>query len=266
MRDVEIFIGWDPRERLAWNVCARSIIAQSLIPPVIQPIGMATLGDWYKRPTERRDGVLYDMISDAPMATAFALARFFVPFVAKARWALFVDGDFLFRSDVAEIFAYADPRYAVQVVKHQHLPVETVKMDGQVQTAYARKNWSSLILWNLTHTANNRRLWAEEANTQPGLWLHQFGWLKDHEIGELPVAWNWLEGSSASAIEPKAVHYTRGTPDMIDGRLPYQSEWLQHVCASDGAALELDSWARLENKKVVTPEPYKCALADCVPA
>jgi hypothetical protein len=33
-------------------------------------------------------------------------------------WALFVDGDVLLRADVADVFALADARYAVQVVQH----------------------------------------------------------------------------------------------------------------------------------------------------
>ena len=230
MTDCEVFIGWDARERSAWEVCARSIMRHAAVPPAIRPIGIATLHGTYLRPFERRRGmaggsVLWDTISDAPMSTEFSLARFFVPLVARARWALFCDGDFMFRADVHELIALADPRYAVQVVKHEHHPAERTKMDGQPQTDYPRKNWSSLVLWNLGHAAA-RRLWKAEANMQPGLWLHRFGWLKDHEIGELPAEWNWLEGSSDPAVEPKAVHYTRGTPDMLDEPLAFEWEWL----------------------------------------
>ena len=220
----EIFIGYDSRARTAWEVCARSIIRHSVLPPTISPIGMQTLEGRYRRGTERRDGVLFDTISNAPMSTEFAIARFFVPCVNRARWVLFVDGDFMFRSDVDELFALADPSFAVQVVKHRHHPTEIMKMDGQPQSDYERKNWSSLVLWNMKHAGNNR-LWQQVLDLQPGLWFHQFGWLRDHEIGELPLEWNWLEGSSDPALSPKAVHYTRGTPDVLAGPLAFDQEW-----------------------------------------
>ena len=222
----EILIGWDSREKRAWQVCAASIIAHAKVPPAIRPIGMQTLDGYYRRPTERNDrGILFDSISNAPMSTEFALARFFAPIVGRARWVLFCDADFMFRADVQELFDLADNRYAVQVVKHEHHPHESQKMDGQRQTDYDRKNWSSLCLWNMRH-AGNRRIWLDDANKQPGLWLHQFAWLKDHEIGELPAEWNWLDGTSDDTVDPKAVHFTRGTPDMVGWeRTVFSYEW-----------------------------------------
>lgn len=242
--DCEIFIGWDARERLAWEVCARSIISNAELPPPIRAISMRALraGGMYGRPTERRDGVLFDVVSQAPMSTEFALARFFVPFLTRARWAIFCDADFMFRADVAELIEHSDSQYAVQVVQHRdYLPREAVKMDGQPQTAYPRKNWSSLMLWNMQH-AGVRRLKLGDANVKPGLWLHQFKWLEEREIGALPAEWNWLEGVSSETIDPKAVHFTRGTPDILDGPVAYSGEWLRHVSMEqklrldDGAA------------------------------
>ena len=233
MLDCEVFIGWDTRQRLAWQVCARSILAHAKLPPPIRPIGLKTLGDWYRRPTDVRDGVLFDTVSGAPMSTEFALARFFVPFAARTHWALFVDGDFLFRADVAELLEQADQRYAVQVVMHSHQPHERVKMDAQPQSAYARKNWSSCVLWNLRHAGNGPRFGVTEANTKPGLWLHQFAWLQDHEIGALPPGWNWIDGWSAPDAEPKAVHFTAGVPPLVGDTGPYSAEWRQHLTAGE---------------------------------
>lgn len=220
----EVLIGWDSREKKAWEVCARSIIRNAKIPPSIRPIGIQTLGDLYKRPTERRDGRLFDVISNAPMATEFALARFFTPIVGLGRWVLFCDADFMFRADINDLFDLADNRFAVMVVKHDYVEAATEKMDGQRQTSYPRKNWSSLMLWNMAH-AGHKRIWADDANRQSGLWLHQFSWLKDHEIGELPKEWNWLEGVDDNAIEAKGVHFTRGTPDMLSEPLVYGGLW-----------------------------------------
>lgn len=226
----EVFIGFDPRERLAWNVACASLQAQASFPVTVHAIWrqqLEALGI-YRRPHSMRGLQLYDDISDAPCATEFSLARFGVPMLARQNgWALFVDVDFLFRADVWELFKAADRRYAVMVVKHRHAPTEQVKMDAQMQTAYPRKNWSSCVLWNMQHAANQSQI-SNLLNTVSGVRLHGFEWLPDELIGELPdgEAWNWLDGHSSSLINPKAVHFTRGTPDMIGyEHTRYAPEW-----------------------------------------
>ena len=224
----EVMIGFDPRERRAYQVCARSIIENTSIPPIIRPIGISTLGSMYCRKTETRDGKLYDKISDAPMSTEFAIARFYLPLIAHSHVVLFCDADFMFRADLEELFDRFDSRYAVQVVKNQHKAQESVKMDGQIQTDYPRKNWSSLMLWNMKH-AGTRRLWFDDVTTKKGLWLHQFSWLKDNEIGELPVEWNHLVGVNQEDENAKAVHFTQGTPDMPGyENCEFAKEWLSY--------------------------------------
>ena len=48
------------------------------------------------------------------------------------------------------------------------------------------------------------------------------------EIGELPIEWNFLCGHNDSrVIDPKIVHFTRGTPDMGWGDEPFALEWKQ---------------------------------------
>ena len=138
----------------------------------------------YRRPHEKRDGQLWCPISEAPMSTSFAISRFLVRWLScGVQWALFCDWcDMLWLADPAELFALADDRYAVQVVKREHVPDEDLKMDDQAQTVYPRKNWSSLILWNLWHPANER-LTLDMVNTLPGRDLHRFCWLEDAEIG-----------------------------------------------------------------------------------
>jgi hypothetical protein len=136
------------------------------------------------------------------------------PWLSEKQWVLFCDfADQLFLGDPAELFALADERYAIQVVKHEHVPTEQTKMDDQIQTAYARKNWSSVVLWNVDHPANTR-LTLEMVNTLPGRDLHRFCWLEDHEIGELPPEWNYLVDVSPMTTKPKLLHYTRGIPAM----------------------------------------------------
>jgi hypothetical protein len=173
------------------------------------------------------------------MSTEFALTRFLVPALCRAEWAVFCDCDFLWRTDIDELLALADPRYAVMVVQHDYTPVEQFKMDGQIQLTYPRKNWSSLVLWNCLHPAHS--VLPELVNTWTGRRLHGFEWLDDKLIGALPEAWNWLEGHSSPALDPKAVHFTRGTPDLPGyEQVPYAGEWhrVHAEIAADAAARE----------------------------
>jgi lipopolysaccharide biosynthesis glycosyltransferase len=184
----------------------------------------------YRRPVEYRKSaadkpIMWDVLSDAPMSTQHANARFLVPHLAKEGWALFCDGDMLFRDNVARMFDSLDESKAVYCVKHKHRPKPGTKMDGQEQTRYARKNWSSFIVFNCDHVANNS-LTLDLINTAPGRDLHALCWLADADIGELGPEWNWLVGHSDEAIDPKNVHFTEGVPDMAGyENVPYAEEW-----------------------------------------
>ena len=227
--ELSVYVGFDARERKGWEVTVRSLQARTGDYPVsIHAISRPLLEEsgLYTRPTEMRDGRRFDVVSGEYCSTDFSLARFWVRELAgRVGWALFCDCDFLWRADVRELLNFADPRKAMMVVPHDHRPGEDGKMDGQVQTRYPRKNWSSLMLWNLGHAAH-LRLTRQDLNTRPKHWLHGLSWLKDEEIGFLPEAWNWLEGWSSIDIEPRAVHFTRGTPDMPGyEHSAYAREW-----------------------------------------
>ena len=88
-------------------------------------------------------------------------------------------------------------------------------MDGQKQTIYPRKNWSSVVLWNCGHPSNEK-ITVDLVNNPnyDGKYFHRFSWLKDEEIGKLSHEWNWLVGwyKAPEDGEPKALHYTEGGP------------------------------------------------------
>lgn len=133
-------------------MCEHSLRSRSSIPVDVHPVMLEKLrqAGLYMRPMERRAQQLWDVISEAPMSTEFAISRFFVPLLAAQNglcegWALYCDCDFLWLSDVAELLAIADPTKALCCVQHRYEPTEKQKMDGQVQTRYERKNWSSLM-------------------------------------------------------------------------------------------------------------------------
>lgn len=121
-----------------------------------------------------------------------------------------MDCDMLMREDIAKLWALRDERYAVMVVKHEHTPQETVKFLGEPQTAYQKKNWSSVMLFN---NERCRALTPEYVNTASGLELHQFKWLEDEAlIGSLPKRWNHLVGYDAPSPQAALVHFTLGGP------------------------------------------------------
>jgi regulator of protease activity HflC (stomatin/prohibitin superfamily) len=100
-----------------------------------------------------------------------------------------------------------------KVVNRLRQVTSAIKQDGQAQIPYARKNWSSVVLWNCDHPGT-RYLTPDVVNTQKGLWLHQFTWLDDSAIGELDPEWNHLVGEAPRRPGAKLVHFTQGTPNM----------------------------------------------------
>ena len=204
MKPLRVFVGWDSREDIAYQVCKRSLEQHSSIPLHISPI----------RQSELRARGVYTRGPDPLSSTEFSFTRFLTPYLTGYEgWAIFVDCDFLFRRDIAGILDYLDPAKALSCVKHEYTPPETTKMDGQQQTQYPRKNWSSFMLINCAHE-QVRRLTPSVVNAESGLYLHRFNWLSDDVIGALPLTWNYLEGwhSKSDCEDPIAVHFTRGGP------------------------------------------------------
>jgi len=104
-------------------------------------------------------------------------------------------------------------------------------MDGQVQTVYPRKNWSSMVLWNCAHP-KNKILTPELLNKETPQFLHRFSWLEDEDIGSLPHEYNWLVGWYKEPKDgaPKILHYTEGGP-WFDGYrdCEYADVWKKEV-------------------------------------
>jgi lipopolysaccharide biosynthesis glycosyltransferase len=194
----------------------------------------------YHRPFEYRkmeagNVVMWDEISDAPQSTEHANSRFLVRALQRTGWALFTDCDVLFRADVNDLFDGLDPAKALYCVQHDYDPVETAKMDGQIQTRYARKNWTSVMAINCDHPANEA-LTVEMINTLPGRDLHRLCWLDDADIGALDPAWNHLVGVNQPNPDAKIVHFTLGTPNMPEcWDCEFAAEWQAELIRPTGA-------------------------------
>ena len=206
---MRVFIGFDPCEIVAFNVFAHSIWERASKPVSITPVRLEQLPmsrDWH--PKQSND---------------FAFSRWLVPWMCGYEgWAVFADCDMLALADFNELEGYCDSRYAVRVVKHSHEPENAEKYLGRPQTRYRRKNWSSFILFNC---AKCKFLTPEVANEGDGLYLHQFQWLLNEQIGELPPEWNYLVGWD-SGHDAKVAHFTEGGPYFSEYHgCEYTQEW-----------------------------------------
>jgi hypothetical protein len=199
MKPIRIFIGYDPREAAAYSVLAHSINVRASVPVSITPLMLSQLHGVYRR--ER----------NPLQSTDFSFSRFLTPQLCDFEgWALFMDCDMLMLDDVARLWSLRDQRFAVQLVKHNHLPREEIKFLNAAQTRYDKKNWSSVILFN---NARCTALTAEYVNAASGLDLHQFKWLGDDGlIGEIPHRWNHLVDYDAPDPDVSNVHFTLGGP------------------------------------------------------
>jgi lipopolysaccharide biosynthesis glycosyltransferase len=206
MIKVKVFIGWDSREDIAYQVARKSILDLTSIPVEITPLKQKEL---------RKSGMYWRDV-DKLASTEFTFTRFLIPELCNFNgWALFIDCDFVFLCDVKEIFDQIDEKYAIMCVQHDYIPKSDTKMDGQRQTIYPRKNWSSMMLINCGHSSN-QCVTKEFVNDseKTGAFLHRFSWLNDTEIGQLSHEYNWLVGwyKEPEDGKPKALHYTEGGP------------------------------------------------------
>ena len=218
-----VYVGWDSREDIAYQVCRHSIQSRASVPVIVTPI----------KQQELRARGLYTRELDPLASTEFTYTRFFVPYLADYQgWALFCDCDFLWLADIKELIALIDDKFAVMCVHHDHRPPEAWKMDHRQQTTYPRKNWSSMVLYNCGHPAN-AALTPAVANSESGAFLHRFQWLEDTLIGAVPETWNWLEGwSKKPASHPNVVHLTRGGPWFDDWKdVEYADLWRKEEAA-----------------------------------
>jgi lipopolysaccharide biosynthesis glycosyltransferase len=223
---IPVFIGYDGRETVSLSVLSHSIHARASQPVRITPVMLSQLKDVFHR--ERH-----------PLqSTDFSFSRFLTPYLSDyTGWSLFMDCDMLMLDDIAKLWALRDENYAVMVVKHDHVPKEDRKFLNEPQSKYAKKNWSSVMLFN---NARCRALTADYVNTASGLELHQFKWLGDDKlIGALPDRWNHLVGYNPPRRDAALVHYTSGGPYFDAYRdCEYAQEWFaeRDVMLHAGAA------------------------------
>lgn len=207
---LKIFIGWDSREVVAYNVLSYSIIKNASCTVAITPLKLGVI-DGFHRPY-------------ANQTTEFTYSRFMVPYLCDySGMAVFMDCDMLCLSDISELINCHQAANAVSVVKHDYVPKDTIKSMGK-QVPYKKKNWSSLMVFDCEQC---RALTPEYVNSANGLRLHQFKWVQN--VGPLPSAWNHLVGEYKYRADAKLVHFTNGGP-WYEGwaNVDYSPLWRQY--------------------------------------
>lgn len=209
---IPVFIGYDPREAIAFHVCANSIIRHSTQPISFIPLALNLFKDYTETHTDGSNQFIY--------------SRFLVPYLMNYKgWAIFIDGDMIVRDDITKLWELRDVNKDVMVVKHNYETKLSEKYLGAKNENYPRKNWSSVILWNCGNYPNHI-LTPKFIQESTGAQLHRFSWLKDDRIGELPVEWNWLPDEFGPNTDAKLLHYTLGTPSFHEfATTPMGDEW-----------------------------------------
>jgi len=219
MKPIPVFVGYDPREAVAYHTCANSIIRHASRPVAIVPLALNLFDDYKETHTDGSNHFIY--------------SRFLVPHLMEyTGHAIFIDGDMIVRNDIVELWEQRDVTKDVQVVKHDYKTRMTEKYLGAPNENYPRKNWSSVILWNC-NSFPNRRLTPDFVQKSTGSFLHRFTWLDDERIGELSREWNWLPDEYGSNPDAKLLHYTLGTPCFHEfATTPMADEWhREHLLA-----------------------------------
>lgn len=154
MEPIRVFIGYEPRQPIAYNVLQHSIVRHASRPVSITPLILKQL------PIKRRG------------LTEFTFSRFLVPWLCGFRGhAVFMDADMVVTGDIAELVDLA-PMSAVSVVKDQQ-----------------RFEWSSMMLFNcgacirltpeFIDDEKNQLLdlaWAPSIGDLPKAWNHCVGY------------------------------------------------------------------------------------------
>lgn len=228
----KVFVGYTSYQDIVYQVAKHSIERHSR-DVVCFPIIQQAL----------RDLGIYSREKKLNEATEFSITRFLTPWLAGYRgWVLFSDNDVLCLDDINALFDQADDKYAVMCAKHDHNPENGVKLDGQMQSQYPRKNWSSVVLWNCGH-AKNKFITPEVVNEVSAMFLHRFMWLEDDEIGEFSHEWNWLVEWYKEPKDgaPKMLHYTEGGPYFRNYQdTEYADLWIKEYEMLMGKAWTVD--------------------------
>lgn len=215
-KNLTIYIGYDPKEAAAFHTAVQSLIEHATQPLKIVPVSLKNFK------------AIYNRKHDVRQSNEFSFSRFLVPHINNYEgYAIFMDCDMMLTRDIYSLAdEIQDFDKAVWLVKHDYKSSADIKYLGNVQYHYPRKNWSSFVLWNCAHKKNHS-VTEEFVRDADAATLHRFLWLDDHEIGSLPLEWNFLVGEySKPSVLPANIHWTLGGPYFYEyAQADYHEMW-----------------------------------------
>lgn len=190
MKPLNIFIGYDPRQPVAFHVAAHSIQSRASKPVAITRLQLNQL------PITRRG------------LTEFTYSRYLCPWLCDYQgYSAFVDADMLCRADIAQLARAIDSAAAVSVVMHEQ-----------------KFERPSLMVFN---NARCQKLTPEYVD-DPQQGLFDLRWAVP--IGSIPKDWNHLVGYDAPNPDAKIVHFTKGIPCWPETKdCEFAGEWLAEL-------------------------------------
>ena len=133
---INIFIGYDEGETVAFHTLSESIRKHSTSPVSITPLCLGKIPGFTreKQPNQSTD---------------FAFSRFMVPHLSNYKgWSIFMDCDMLLRDDITKLWDMRDTKYSVMCCKHDYEPKQGIKFRGAKNEKFPKKNWSSFMMMN----------------------------------------------------------------------------------------------------------------------
>lgn len=186
---IRVFIGYDPRQPLAYNVMQHSIARHSSVPVAITPLILDQL------PITRRG------------LTEFTYSRFLVPALCDFQGlAVFADADMVVKGDIRELIdAVGDtPGHSVYVNKLQQ-----------------QFEWPSVMVFDCGRCRELTPAYIDDAKHA----MFDFAWATDG-VGGFPAEWNHCVGYEEPRDDAKLYHYTQGLPCFHETRgLPEDVQW-----------------------------------------
>lgn len=203
---LRVFLGYDPRQPLAYSVLQHSIISNASVPVAITPLVQSQL------PVKRRG------------LTDFTFTRFLAPWLCDFKGvSIFMDSDIVVTGDIKEL---ADQ---VQISTH----------DVHVMQNQPKFEWPSVMAFSNPRCAKlTPEFISDESNPMLDLaWARSVGTLSDE--------WNHCVGYQEPK-EAKLYHYTQGLPCWPETQgLPEDDAWKEAAAAAtstvDWATLMLNS-------------------------
>ena len=187
---IQVFIGYDPRQPIAYNVCQYSIIENASKPVQITPLVLSQL------PIKRRG------------LTEFTFSRFLVPYLSDFKGvSIFMDPDIIVTGDIYELLEYEKDRTPIYIMKEQE--------DFE---------WSSVMVFNNSLCEILTPDFIDDEHNS----LFDFNWVEGI-IGDLPTEWNHT-CYYKEPTEAKLYHYTVGIPVWDETRdiSPETSIWKEY--------------------------------------